>query len=106
MNVTFLVPSLESCKTNEDSFIKYYNQSIVSGDIEHYYAIASEDSLVTAKQYLTTLDKAELEWKIIPSLPNCDLTIEANEKLYDPNTLRSICVHRLYGNGVNVKLNM
>ena len=97
--------TIESCKTNEDSFIKYYNKSIVNGDIKHYYSIASEDSLITAQQYLTTLDNSNLNWKIVEALPNCDLTIEVEEKLYDPNTLRSICVDRLYSNGVNVNLN-
>ncbi len=38
------------------------------------------------------------------TLPNCDLTIEVDEKLYNPDALRSICVHRLYGNGVSVNL--
>jgi hypothetical protein len=97
--------TIESCKTNEDSFIKYYNQSIVNGDIKHYYSIASDESLVTAQEYLTTLDDAGLPWAIVDPLPNCDLTIEVDEKLYDPNTLRMLCEKRLYGNGVDVKLN-
>jgi len=96
--------TVESCKVNEDSFIKYYNQSIVNGDIEHYYAIASEESLVTPKQYLTTLDKAGLEWEIVDSFPNCDLTVKVDEKLYDPDILRSISKKRLYGNGINIHL--
>jgi hypothetical protein len=96
--------TVQSCKKNEDSFIKYYNQSIVNGDIEHYYAIASEESLVTPKQYLTTLDKAGLEWDIVDSLPNCDLTVRVDEKLYDSDVLRGICKKRLYGNGIDLYL--
>ena len=98
------IETIESCKTNEDSFIKYYNQSIVNDDIKHYYSIASEESLVTAQEYLTTLDDAGLGWKIVDTLPNCDLTIEVDEKLYDPNMLRMLCRKRLYGNGVDVHL--
>ena len=98
------IDTIESCKTNEDSFIKYYNQSIVDGDIKHYYSIASEESLVTAQEYLTVLDDVGLEWKIVDTLPNCDLTIEVDEKLYDPNMLRMLCRKRLYGNGINVHL--
>ena len=98
------IDTIESCKTNEDSFIKYYNQSIVDGDIKHYYSIASEESLITAQEYLTVLDDAGLEWKIVDTLPNCDLTIEVDEKLYDPNMLRMLCRKRLYGNGINVHL--
>ena len=97
--------TIESCKTNENSFIKYYNQSVVNGDIKHYYSIASDESLVTAQEYLTTLDNAGLDWKIVDTLPNCDLTIEVNEKLYSPSILRTLSEERLYGNGVDVKLN-
>ena len=98
------IDTIESCKTNEDSFIKYYNQSIVNSDIKHYYSIASEESLVTAQEYLTVLDDVGLEWKIVDTLPNCDLTIEVDEKLYDPDVLRMLCKKRLYGNGIDVHL--
>jgi hypothetical protein len=97
--------TIESCKSNEESFIKYYNQSIVNNNIKHYYSIASEESLVTSQEYLTVLDKAKLDWKIVETLPNCDLTIEVEEKLYDPNMLRSICRERIKGNGINLILN-
>ena len=96
--------TIESCKVNEDSFIKYYNQSIVNGDIEHYYAIASEESLTTPKRYLTVLDKAGLEWEIVDSFSNCNLTVKVDEKLYDPNILRTISKERLDANGINVWL--
>jgi len=96
--------TIESCKANEESFVKYYNQSIVNGDIKHYYSIASDGSLVTAQEYLATLDSAELPSTIVETLPNCDVTIKVDEKLYDPNMLRMICKKRLYGNGVDVHL--
>ena len=97
--------TIESCKSNEESFIKYYNQSIVNDDIKHYYSIASEESLVTAQEYLTTLDRVGLEWNIVDTLPNCDLTIEVDEKLYNPDVLRMICHNRIQGNGINLILN-
>tara|TARA_R110000824_G_scaffold73142_2_gene186383 strand:+ start:9666 stop:11402 length:1737 start_codon:yes stop_codon:yes gene_type:complete len=97
--------TIESCKNNEQSFIKYYNQSIINGDIEHFYAIAKEDSLITPKQYLKSLDKAGLEWDIVDTLPNCDLTLKVNEKLYDPSSLKKICLNRIKGNGINLILN-
>ena len=88
--------TIESCKANEESFVKYYNQSIVNDDINHYYSIASDESLVTPGEYLAILDKAELDWKIVDTLPNCDLTIEVDEKLYDPIVLRNVCHERIY----------
>jgi hypothetical protein len=97
--------TIKSCKDNEQSFIKYYHKSILNNNIKHQYSISKEDSLITPKQYLTVLDKMELEWKIVDTLPNCDLTIEVPEKLYDPNILKNICYNRIRGNGINLKLN-
>ncbi len=97
--------TIKSCKDNEQSFIKYYNQSILDRNSKHYYSIASEDSLTTAEQYLTVLDKAGLEWKITDTLPNCDLTIETKESFYDPTILKNICHSRIKGNGINLKIN-
>ena len=96
--------TIKSCKNNEFSFIKNYQRSILTNN-KHYYSIASEESLTTPEEYLSVLDKMKLEWKIVDTLPNCDLTIEVNEKLYDPNILRKICLERLKGNGVNLILN-
>jgi hypothetical protein len=96
--------TIKSCKDNEQSFIKYYNRSIIRKN-NHYYSIAKEDSLISPEQYLTTLDKSGLEWEISKTSPNCDLTIKVNEKLYDPYILKEICYDRIKGNGINLKLN-
>ena len=75
----------------------------MNGDIKHYYGIASEESLVTAEQYLSILDSVGLEWEIVDSLPNCDLTIKVDEKLYDPDALRLVCIKRMCGLSINVR---
>tara|TARA_R110002167_G_scaffold91897_3_gene247072 strand:- start:15456 stop:17189 length:1734 start_codon:yes stop_codon:yes gene_type:complete len=95
--------TIKSCKDNEQSFIKYYNRSIIHKN-NHYYSISKEDSLTSPEQYLTTLDKAGLEWEITETTPNCDLTIKVNEKLYDPHILKEICHDRIKGNGINLSL--
>ena len=97
--------TIKSCKDNEQSFIKYYNQSILDRNSKHYYSIATEDSLTTAKQYLTVLNKAGLEWEITDTLPNCDLTIETKESFYNPIILKNICHNRIKGNGINLHTN-
>ena len=96
--------TIKSCKNNEQSFIKYYNRSIIYKN-DHYYSIAKEDSLTSPEQYLTTLDKMGLEWNITETIPNCSLTIKVNEKLYDPKVLKDICYSRIKGNGINLILN-
>ena len=97
--------TIKSCKNNESSFIKYYNKSIIDQDIEHFYSIATEDSLIDAKQYLNVLDETGLEWDIVDEMPGCDLTIKVNEKLYNPCLLKEICHERIKGTGVNLILN-
>ena len=97
--------TIMSCKNNEPSFIKYYHRSIVNNNIDHFYSISSKDSLTSPEEYLSILDKTGLEWEIVESQPECDLTIRVNEKLYNHNTLRKICNERIYGNGVNLILN-
>jgi hypothetical protein len=97
--------TIKSCKDNEQSFIKYYNQSILDRNSKHYYSVATEDSITTAEQYLTVLDKAGLEWEITDTLPNCDLTIETKETFYNPTILKDVCHNRIKGNGINLKIN-
>ena len=97
--------TIKSCRNNEQAFIKHYHQSILNKNIEHLYAISKEDSLTTPEDYLAILDKMKLEWEVIEPLPNCDLTLKVNEKLYNPNILKNICYLRLKGNGINLKLN-
>ena len=94
-----------SCKKNEEYFIKYYKKSIIDKDIKNYYSISSQDSLTTAEKYLETLDKLNLSWKLTNPQPNCDLTIEVEEKFYDIEKLKDVCHDRIIGNGVNLYLN-
>ena len=96
--------TIQSCKNNEESFIKYYNPAVVD-EYDHYYAIATNESLTTAEQYLSVLDKSKLKWDIVDTLPNCDLTIKVDEKLYNPTVLTKLCKKRLIGSGVNLILN-
>jgi hypothetical protein len=96
--------TIQSCKRGHDSFIRYYGQSVVQ-DTEHYYGIASKESLISPESYLRVLDDAKLEWKMDDRLPGCDLTIKCKEKLYDPNILTDICHKRIIGCGINLELN-
>jgi len=96
--------TIDSCKRGYDSFISYYGQSVIK-DTEHYYNIASKESLVSPEEYLKVLDESKLEWKIDEPLPGCDLTIKCNEKLYDPSILKNICYERLEGCGIIADLN-
>ena len=46
----------QECLDGMKSFKRKYGDSIVNGDINHYYAISSRDSLVSKEEYLDFLD--------------------------------------------------
>ena len=93
----------------EKSFIKEYGDSIVNGDIEHYYCIAKEDSLVSADEYKDFLNNINLSYeekKLDFIYKNVvDLTVKVNEYLFDPNKLKQICWDKLEKYNVDVRLN-
>lgn len=93
-----------SCRNNEKDFIKYYSRSIID-NVEHFYAIAKEDSLTSPREYLHMLDECKLKWKIVDTLPECELTVQVEESLYCPDTLRKICWDRIKACNISTFLN-
>ena len=93
----------------ETSFIKEYGGAIVNGDIEHYYCIAKEDSLVTSKQYIEFMRDMNLFYKEKKLDFMCknvvDLEVKVKELLFDPIKLKQICWDKLNEYNVNVILN-
>jgi len=93
----------------ESSFIKEYGEAVVNGDVEHYYCIASQDSKVTAKQYVDFLNDVNLyyEEKKLDFLQEnvVDLVVKVKEYLFDPKKLKQICWDKLNTHNVNVVLN-
>ena len=95
----------ESCLEGTKTFERKYDRSIMNGNIQHLYCIASEDSLVTPSEYLKFLDYHKLKYTKVDPLPNTDLTVEVNEKLFNNNILRELVKDKLYGNGIDLELN-
>ena len=95
----------ESCLEGTKTFERKYDRSIMNGNIQHLYCIASEDSLVTPSEYLKFLNYHKLKYTKVDPLPNTDLTVEVNEKLFNNNTLRELVKDKLYGNGIDLELN-
>ena len=83
-----------SSQWGEHSFLQEYGNAIVNGDIEHYYAIAKEDSLVSSEEYKEFLDDLSLEYKKkildIVNKNSIDIVVKVNELLFDPNKLRQL----------------
>jgi len=93
-----------SCRDNESSFVSNFKRAVVD-KADHFYSIAKEDSFTTPRDYLHILDECNLEWEIVDTFPNCELTVKVNENLYCPETLKEICLDRIKGCGVNLFLN-
>jgi hypothetical protein len=93
----------------EVSFLKEYGDAIKNGDVEHYYCITKEDSLVDAKQYrdfLTELNLDYTEKKLGIVRKNVvDLIVQVKEFLFDSDKLRKICWDKLKKYNVNINLN-
>ena len=85
-------------------FMKSYGTAIMQHEVkESFYAIASKDSKVSASEYLDFLKRHDLEYEIVDSLPNTDLTVRVREDLFDPEKIKNIIVDRLFGSGVSAR---
>ena len=93
------------CNKGLKTFKRKYEQSVLNGSIEHYYCIASEDSLISSDEYLEFLDEHRLNYKIVDSLKNTDLTVKVEEELFDSRVLRHSVKKKLFANNVNIKIN-
>jgi len=95
----------QECLDGMKSFKRKYGDSIVNGDINHYYAISSRDSLVSREEYIQFLDDMELDYNLHEPFLGTDLTIEVDEELFDKDRLRIQATQKMKGAGVNVVLN-
>tara|TARA_R100000008_G_scaffold85936_1_gene77227 strand:- start:239 stop:2029 length:1791 start_codon:yes stop_codon:yes gene_type:complete len=99
----------QQSQLGEESFLKEYSDAIVNGNIEHYYCIAREDSLVTAEQYKKFLDDVNLSYKEkkleLVRDNSISLTVKVDELLFNPDKLKKICWDNLKKYNVDVKLN-
>ena len=93
-----------SSKESEKSFLEEYGESVINGNIEHYYGIASENSFVNSDDYVSFLDDVGLEYSIEENEENCDLVIKVKESLFDPDKIKKICWEYLNKYYVNTVL--
>lgn len=85
-------------------FERKYEPCVVKSPVEHLYGIAEKDSLVNAEQYKTFLHDMDLPFEEQKTLPGCQITISANERLFNPSMLRYIVSQKLYASNVDIHL--
>lgn len=88
-------------------FIQQYGQAIT--DTENYYAISNIHSLTTRSEYITFMEKCNLNYKEtsldILKTNMLDIIISVKEKLFDHRVVAQICKTQLINNNVVVYLN-
>ena len=99
------IETAQECQRGLQTFKRKYESSVVNGNIQHLYSISSEDSLVSGDEYKNFLEKVGLEYYEREPMPNCDLTIQANEELFSPEQLTLSLHKKLYSSGVKVYVN-
>jgi len=94
----------KECIEGIRQFERKYEPCVVKSPIEHLYGIAEKDSLINADQYKSFLHDMNLSFEEQRPLPGCQLTISANERLFNPSMLRYIVSEKLYASGVDIHL--
>jgi hypothetical protein len=100
--------TVEEIIKSEKSFKQVFSEAILT-HFEHYYCIAKENSLTSAKQFVDFCNKFGLEFSYSEiSLVNknsIDLCIVVKESVYDPEKLKKICLQKLREKNVKIHLN-
>ena len=95
----------QECLDGLKSFKRKYGASVVNGNVNHFYAISSRDSMVSKEEYLKFLYEMGLEYNVNEPFNGTDLTVEVGEELFDSEKLRVQVTQKMKGAGVNVILN-
>ena len=95
----------QECLDGLKTFKRKYQDCVVNGDITHMYSIASEDSLVNSDEYKKFLEDMDLSYEEREPMPNCDLTIVADEELYNPELMKSNLEKKIWSSNVKVYSN-
>ena len=95
----------QECLKGLKTFKRKYGECVVNGNIEHYYAIASKESMTKPSEYLEFLDEMDLPYKKVEPIKNTDITIKAEEELFDNYKLYELVRDKLWSSGVDVQRN-
>ena len=95
----------KECLVGIKSFKRKYEESVVNGDINHYYGISKRDSLVSSDDYIKFLNDMKLYYNKVDNLRGTQLTVNVNEELFDSDKLRDTVKRRMVSSGVNINLN-
>ena len=93
------------CLDGLESFKRKYEDSLVDNNIEHFYSIAKEGSLVSGDQYLAFVKQMKLPFDVVKANKGTELTIKVDEILFDSFNLKKQVLSKIKSSGVNLILN-
>ena len=96
--------TIKQCSEAYNEFEKFFRDAIMDSH-QCLYSISSQKSKVSAKDYLSVLDKFGLKYIKVKTNKNCDLTINGSETLYNPHIVKKILKDRLYACDVKLVFN-
>jgi len=95
----------QECIDGLKLFKRKYEDSLVNGNVNHFYAISSKGSLVSSDDYIDFLNDMDLKYEKVEPFLETDLTVKVDEELFDSDKLCSQVIQKMKGVGVNVVLN-
>ena len=99
--------TIEECRASFEEFNKYFGNTFIKS--ENYYAISKENSKIDFNNYLKSLDKNHLKYKIIKTnllnTSNVEGVISVNEKIINIDLVRKKIWKYLNKLNVDVLLN-
>ena len=98
------VTALE-CSKSVEKFKTKYISCIINNNIEHYYSISNENSLVNGDEYIKFLDDMGLYYKQVKTMNNSQVTVSVKEELFNHKILRRNLIDELVLYNVNMILN-
>lgn len=94
-------------KRSEQQFRDAYKDAVVE-DVPHHYAIANRDTKTNVAQFVTFCNRLGLdleeEWSPALNRGSIEGCFKVRETLFDPRTLRLLCMRDLDGSGVRTSL--
>ena len=93
------------CLKSVELFKSNYHACLINDTIEHYYSISEEDSLISGDEYIKFLNDLNLPYKKVKTFKNSQLTVLADEYLFNPNQFKRILSDDLELYNVNCVFN-
>jgi len=102
--------TVDSLLKSLPKFLDFYGEASIDY-YDHHYAIAKENSFLSAKQYRAFLDSCNLEYELVPrnngfvNPQKIAMLVKVKESLLDYHKIYILCKERLINSKIDLRLN-